>query len=85
MLLTLYVYHTNNPAIKKWFLFELIYAVYILYIVTSNFLAPYPILQTFYVQYINPAVNKWLSLELTCAVYLEYIVTSYFVRPYQIY
>ena len=51
----------KNPAVKKWPKFELIGAVYLEYIVTSNFVRPNPILLTLYVQYTkNQAVKKWL-------------------------
>jgi hypothetical protein len=58
-LLTFYVHFSKNQAVKKWLPYELIFAVYLEYVDTSNFVWPYPILLTFYVQYTkNPAVKS---------------------------
>ena len=82
--LSLYEY-TKNPAVKKWHQFELIYAVNLEYIVTSNFVLLSTILLTLYVQYTkNTAAKKWLPYEPFCAVYLEHIVASKYVILSQI-
>ena len=45
--------------------------LYLEYIVTSNFVRPYPILLSLYVQFEKkPAVKKWLPCELICAIYI---------------
>ena len=74
-LLTLYVHYTKTLAVKKWFTFELICAVYFKYIVTIHFVCPYQNLLTLF-------IVMWLPFELICAVYLEYIVAIHFVCPY---
>ena len=43
---TLYVQYTKNPVVKKWLPFELIYAVYLEYIVASHFVQSYLIILT---------------------------------------
>ena len=61
----------KNPALKKLLPFELICAVNLDYIVTSNFVRPYAILLPLYIQYTKkPAIKKWLPFELICAVYI---------------
>ena len=78
----LFFQFTKNTAVKKCLSYVLIYAVYLEYIVTCNFVRPYPFLLTLYVQYTKNSDNKqWLPFELKFAVYLVYIVTSNFVRP----
>ena len=62
-----YVQYTKNQALINWFPFELIFAVYLEYIVSSHFDYSYPIILTLYVQYTKkPAVKKWLSFDLIC-------------------
>ena len=80
--MTLYVQYANTLDVKNWLPLELIFAVYLEYIVFIHFVRPYSNLLTLYVQYTKTqAVKKWLSFELICALYLEYIVTIQFVRP----
>ena len=71
-LLTLYDQYTKTLAVKNWLPFELIFAVYLEYIVTNHFVRPSPNLLTLYVQYTKTlSVKKWLPFELICVVYLE--------------
>ena len=66
---------------QKCLPYELICTVYLEYIVTINFVRPYPNLLTLYVQYTkNQAVKKWLPCEPISVVYLRDIVTINFVR-----
>ena len=68
---TLKVQYTKNQVVKKWLLFELIFAVYLEYTVTIKFVWPYPNILTLYVQCTKTqAVKKWLPFELICAVYI---------------
>ena len=67
------------PSHQNWLPFVLICVVDLEYIVTINFVCPYPNLLTLYVQCTKTlAVKKWLPLELICAVDIEYIVTILF-------
>ena len=60
--LTFYVQQTKKQAIKKWLPFELIFAVYLEYIVTIHFVSPYLNLLTLFVQYTKTLpVKKWLQ------------------------
>ena len=69
--LTLYVKYTKNQTVIKWIPFELIWEVYLEYIVTIHFVRPYSSLLTWYVQYTKTlAVKKWLPFALICAVYI---------------
>ena len=82
--LTLYVQYTKNQAVKKWLPFELIYAVYLEYIVTIHFVCPYPNLLTFYVQYTKTLpFKKWLLFELICSVYIVTLNSFPVVTCYQ--
>ena len=60
-LLTFYVHFSKNQAVNKWLPFELICAIYLEYIVTSNFVKLYPILQTLYVQHTVAGVTERLD------------------------
>ena len=69
--LILYVQYSQNQAVKKWLPFEFICAVNLEYIVTINFVHPYPNLLTLYAQHTKTlAIKKWLLFDLIWAVYI---------------
>ena len=83
--LTLYVQYTKNQAVKKWLPFELLWEVYLVYIITIHFDRPQPSLLTLYVKYTKTlAVKKWLPFELICSVYIVTLNSSPYSNLVQI-
>ena len=67
LICAVYIVTLNSSPVVTWYESEC--GEYLEYIVTSNFVRPYPILLTLYGQYTKePAGKKWLPFELICAV-----------------
>ena len=61
----MHVQYNKNLAVKKWLPFELIFAVYLKFIVTIHFVRQYQNLLTLYVQYTKTlAVKSGFHLSL---------------------